>query len=51
MGLITAAIGCMLSGCATNNGSQPSAPASSVQTSSGTTVSGYIEVGGSKTIH
>jgi hypothetical protein len=49
---IIAAIGGMvLSGCATNGGTQPSAPASSVQTSSGTTVGGYIDVGGSKTIH
>jgi len=52
MGLIIAALGGLIfSGCATNGGTQPSAPTSRVQTSSGTTVSGYIDVGGSKTIH
>lgn len=38
-------------GCATNGGTQPSAPTSSVQTSGGMTVGGFIDVGGGKTIH
>jgi hypothetical protein len=49
--LIAAISALVLSGCATNGGAQPGAPASNIQSTSGPTVSGYIDAGGGKTLH
>jgi hypothetical protein len=49
---ITTAIVMMLSGCATTGGdTQPPASMNAVQSNSGTTVSGYIDVGAGKSFH
>jgi uncharacterized lipoprotein YajG len=49
--LLIAALLALLSGCATSSDPQPDAPKSAVQSSTGTTVSGYIDVGGRKSLH
>jgi uncharacterized lipoprotein YajG len=49
--LIIAAIVAMLSGCATTPDTQQTAPKSAVQSNTGTTVSGYIDVGAGKSLH
>jgi len=49
--LIIAAIVAMLSGCATTPDTQQTAPKSAVQSNTGTTVSGYIDVVAGKSLH
>jgi len=46
-----AAIVAMLSGCATTPDTQQTAPKSAVQSNTGPTVSGYIDVGAGKSLH
>jgi uncharacterized lipoprotein YajG len=49
--LMIAAIVAMLSGCATTPDTQQTAPKSAVQSNTGPTVSGYIDVGAGKSLH
>jgi hypothetical protein len=54
MALMIAAIGGLLlfsAGCATDGATQTSTTANSVQSSSGPTVSGYLDVGAGKSFH
>jgi len=46
--LIAAAVVAILSGCAATQGTQETVPKSAVQSNTGTTVSGYIDVGAGK---
>jgi uncharacterized lipoprotein YajG len=48
---IVAVIVAILSGCATTPNTQQTAPKSAVQSNTGTTVSGYIDVGAGKSFH
>ena len=51
LALVITAVGSLFfSGCATNGGNPTAAPTSSVQTGSGTTISGYMDVGAGKSI-
>jgi len=49
--IIVATAVAMLSGCATGQGTQQTTPKSAVQSNTGTTVSGYIDVGAGKSFH
>jgi hypothetical protein len=44
-------IGSILSSCATSSGTQQNAPKNAVQSTTGPTVSGYIDVGAGKSFH
>jgi len=48
---VAVAIAAMLSGCATNSGTQPTAPQNAVQSNTGPTVSGYVDFGAKKSFH
>jgi uncharacterized lipoprotein YajG len=49
--VITATALAILSGCATSPSTQQTAPANAVQSTTGPTVSGYIDVGAGKSFH
>jgi len=49
--LMITAIVAMFSGCATGPDTLQSAPKSAVQSTTGPTVSGYIDVGAGKSLH
>ena len=44
-------VAAMLSGCATNSGTQQAEPKNAVQSNTGPTVSGYVDFGAKKSFH
>jgi hypothetical protein len=51
LSIMIPAIVAMLSSCATGPDTQQSAPKSAVQSTTGPTISGYIDVGAGKSFH
>jgi hypothetical protein len=49
--LVVAGVVAMLSGCSTTHDTQQTVPANAVQSNTGPTVSGYIDVGAGKSFH